>query len=64
MSRFALASVGKPSRRNGVVGKGSLDEVPATPQKRDMSPVCRTPEKLERSDEKIVRWVNDKVGAE
>ena len=64
VSRFALASVGKPSRRNGVVGKGSLDEVPATPQKRDMSPVCRTPEKLERSDEKIVRWVEDKVGAQ
>ena len=29
-----------------------------------MSPVSRTPEKLERSDEKIVRWVSDKVGAE
>ena len=64
VSRFALASVGKPSRRKGVVGKGRLDEVPATPQKRDSSPVSRTPEKLERSDEKIVRWVNDKVGAE
>ena len=51
-------------KRKGVVRKGRLDEVPATPQKRDMSPVCRTPEKLERSDEKIVRWVEDKVGAQ
>ena len=64
LSRFALASLGKISQRKGFVGKGRLDEVPATPEKRNMAPVCETPEKLERRDEEIVRWVQEKVGAE
>ena len=29
-----------------------------------MAPVCQTPEKLERRDEEIVRWVQERVGAE
>ena len=64
VSRFALATFSKERRRKVVDRRGRLDEVPATPQKRDTSPVCGTPEKLQRTDLMVVRWVETQVGAQ
>ena len=47
--RFLLARWSKQRRRKRWVGEGTLDKVPGTPDKRNMAPVCQTPEKPERA---------------
>ena len=59
--RFARCRKKGGSKRSG--GKGVLEKVPGTPEKRNMASVFETPEKQKRGDEVLVGWLKEAVGA-